>query len=108
MLTIIDCLFSPIDEISCAPWPSKSSKNACTSSGGDYIALNKGLDISKTMECEKLCKRQKSNGCCYLSDTAGCYWKPGAISHRNYDGGGAESTTVTCHQGNQYLVLKSL
>ena len=108
MLTIIDSLFSLIDGISCAAWPSKLRKIACTSSGGDYIALNRGTDISNTMECEKLCKRQKSNGCCYLSDTAGCYWKPGAISHRNYDGGGAESTTVTCHQGNQYLVLKSL
>ena len=98
--------FSPIDETFCAPWPSTSSKNACTNFGGNYTPLNPRLDISKTKECERLCKHQKSGGCCYLGGTTGCFWKPDATSSIDISAGGEERTAVTCYNGNQYLVLK--
>ena len=60
----------------------------------DYTALDTELDSSKTKECEDLCKRQNSKGCCYLASPKGCYWKKNGVS---WDPDVEEfGTAVTC------------
>jgi hypothetical protein len=33
------------------------------------------MDTSETSACEELCIGQGEDGCCFLSNNHGCYWK---------------------------------
>ena len=77
---IICCTFSKGNthpEITCAAWPS-SEVYGCTLDGKDWKSLDKNLDSSQKSTCQKLCITQRENGCCYLSNSMGCWWKSGA------------------------------
>ena len=87
--------------IQCAPWPAKSQRNSCGGSG-IWTALDTGMAISKTEECEALCKRQNVKGCCYLGARTGCYWNKDGNSIRHFgEGNGGEdlsedATSIDC------------
>ena len=61
------------------------------------------MEISKTKECEALCKRQNTDGCCYLGNFSGCYWKPNADSIEIYHGS-FFATSVKCVRGKLYFI----
>ena len=33
------------------------------------------MNSSHTQDCQNLCMERKEDGCCYLNDQFGCYWK---------------------------------
>ena len=102
-------ILSSVGEISCSSWPSKSSKNGCKKGiRGDadiFIKLDSGLDISKTEECENLCRVQNDNGCCFLGAKTGCGWLTNGNSYKaDTIEGGEEVTSVTCSYGNHLTI----
>ena len=59
----------------CKTWPN-SSYYGCTE-GGDWKLLDR--ETFETAECESLCLQNASGeGCCFVGDSYGCYWKGGA------------------------------
>ena len=72
-------------------WP-KSKSYGCSNSGGEWKQLKKdwGTMVYEPLECQRLCldyaSRGKAwielasygNGCCFVSDSYGCYWKSGS------------------------------
>ena len=46
--------------------------------GDSFEALDNNMDTSKTSACEQLCIEQQEDGCCFLGNEMGCYWKGGA------------------------------
>ena len=61
-------------KVTCSAWPD-SSNYGCTNVGANWIALNKDMNSSHTQDCQNLCMERKEDGCCYLNDQFGCYWK---------------------------------
>ena len=59
--------------MTCSSWP-EATEWGC-SNGGGWTGLDSSMGISQTAECELLCRQQNSDGCCYLSDSHGCYWR---------------------------------
>ena len=59
--------------MACSSWP-ETTRWGCLN-GGDWTELDRSMGISQTADCELLCHQQNSNGCCYLSDSSGCYWR---------------------------------
>ena len=33
------------------------------------------MNSSHTQDCQNLCMERKEEGCCYINDQFGCYWK---------------------------------
>ena len=33
------------------------------------------MNSSHSQDCQNLCMERKEDGCCYLNDQFGCYWK---------------------------------
>jgi hypothetical protein len=64
-------------DITCSTWPT-SENFGCTVDGDSWKALDSSLDTSRTSACEKLCSGQGRDGCCFLRNGLGCYWKGGA------------------------------
>ena len=64
-------------EIICYAWPT-SEHYGCTADGDSWTSLDSSLDTSETSACEELCIGQGEDGCCYLGNGYGCYWKGGA------------------------------
>ena len=62
--------------MTCSSWPETTGWGCLY--GGDWTELDRSMGISQTADCELLCHQQNSNGCCYLSDSSGCYWKTSA------------------------------
>ena len=64
----------------CSSWPSKDTSVGYDCKGdSEWIALDVDMDVSHTTECEKLCRESKTQGCCYLSSTLGCWLKPWGV-----------------------------
>ena len=61
----------------CSTWPT-SEAFSCTEDGGGWKSLDNSLGTSQTSACQQLCVAEGENGCCYLSQNLGCYWKVGA------------------------------
>ena len=61
----------------CSSWPD-SPTFGCTDGGENYTSLHKTIGIADTANCEYLCQNKGEDGCCYLHDTDGCYWKASA------------------------------
>ena len=74
----------------CASWPSAPNYGCSLDEGDDWTLLHDS--IFTIAECESLCRQHASgDGCCFVSDAFGCYWKGGA--------------TVTKHPGdNAYAI----
>ena len=75
-------------------WPL-SSNYGCSNSGGDWKRLkaDSGLTmVYEPFECQRLCLQYASsgeewmelvsygNGCCFVNDHYGCYWKSGSTA----------------------------
>ena len=81
----------------CSTWPTNAAYG-CTASGGGWVSMNDSLRESDFIICEKMCSSQGTNGCCYLSNAYGCYWKQDAeVSQGASDNGLA----VTCSQNSK-------
>ena len=46
----------------------------------DWKMLDPSMKSSDSARCERLCKREKENGCCYVKTGLGCHWRPGGYS----------------------------
>jgi len=79
--------------VSCTSWPN-SANNGCTSDGDDWTPLDKttfGKD-----ECESLCRQHaSSDGCCFVGEEFGCYWKGRATASQDPDPND-KNFAVTC------------
>ena len=77
--------------VSCTSWPN-SANNGCTSDGDDWTPLDKttfGKD-----ECESLCRKHaSSDGCCFVGEEFGCYWKGRATASQDPND---KNFAVTC------------
>ena len=83
----------------CSTWP-KNQIYGC-SSKGDWKILKSNISISDYTKCEKLCLLELQDGCCFLNNGSGCYWKPGAIAVA-----GLDSLSVTCSKrGRGYIIV---
>ena len=67
------------DDLQCATWPSSNKYGCSLDEGEDWTVLDEA--IFGTAECELLCRQYGTdNGCCFVSDAFGCYWKGGATA----------------------------
>ena len=69
-------------DVSCSAWPEPQVQGyGCAGLG---IARRKELDAwmysTDWASCQRLCTRERENGCCYLNTGAGCFWVPGGSS----------------------------
>ena len=64
------------------------------------MKLDGNLTEAHTTQCTQLCQRMGEEGCCYLSDDDGCYWKGGAHVMDDPNNGLSVNCTVT---GNNYF-----
>ena len=62
------------DLTECSSWPTDTTFGCA---GGDWKKLDGNMDESMTASCELLCRNERTIGCCYLSDAAGCHWRAG-------------------------------
>ena len=69
-------------DVSCSTWPDPQVQyHEC-----DWMVysplkmLDPWMTSSDSASCERLCARERENGCCYLETGVGCYWKPGSHS----------------------------
>ena len=46
--------------------------------------------------CDALCRNERVDGCCYLENGFGCYWKPGGHSNNI---GNSGSISIDCTHG---------
>ena len=81
--------------ITCSSWPA-SSGYAC-SGPGTWKVLAEGMDGSMKFSCEALCRKEGVDGCCYLRNRIGCYWRPGGHAYKDESPEGAIS--IDCSQG---------
>ena len=63
--------------IICSTWP-ESEIYGCLADGDSWKSLDSSMDTSKTSACEELCMAQFEDGCCFLGNAYGCWWKGGA------------------------------
>ena len=64
----------------CMSWPNTTY--GCTDNGDDWALLDAAT--FETSECKSLClQHASSDGCCFVGDAYGCYWKGGAIAGSN-------------------------
>ena len=92
--------------MNCTSWPNNSNYG-CSSDGDNWAKLD-NTTFGKD-ECEFLCSQHASNewwsmnGCCYVSQAYGCYWKGGATAIKHPNGAGL---AVTCTaSGELYCIL---
>ena len=81
-------------ELLCTSWPD-SSNYGCTLEGDGFLSLD--TTIYGAAECESLCRQHaSSDGCCFVGDAYGCYWKNGAkVSNEETDDGFAVACTFS-------------
>ena len=84
----------------CSSWPSKSKRYTCVGAR-NRMALDESMNISKTNECEDLCKRKNGRGCCYLGADTGCHWKPGGYSFKQ-DANKEIAKSINCFLSKRY------
>ena len=65
-------------DLECTYWPS--SKNLCSDDGEEAIVLDASVRPSDFQKCEKLCRNEGGEGCCFLADSNGCKWKKGSVA----------------------------
>ena len=86
-------------DIKCSGWPDITT--SCSNfSNGNWIEIDKSLNISHKSECEKLCKEKGVFGCCFLHEEIGCRFKPGAHASMSIDKGaiiGGAFIAETCY-----------
>ena len=63
---------------------------------GNWKSLDGYKNSSQTESCERLCRQEYEDGCCYLSDEMGCMWVRNASS--GFDDGQMHvvGAAVTC------------
>ena len=67
--------------MSCTSWPNNSNYG-CTSDGDNWALLD-STTFGKD-ECESLCRQHaSSDGCCFVGEALGCYWKGGATASQD-------------------------
>ena len=81
----------------CLPWSNSSSAYECRG-GESYMKLNTSMKVSDKENCSSLCEEQNYNGCCYLEQHYGCYWKKGADSTKR-----TSRTTTQCSRIGIFL-----
>ena len=93
-----------IDElgVKCSPWPDHTQIYQCDGKHQDYEALNRGLKITQTHECEQLCKKKNSNGCCALSPN-GCFWMKSAKALKSERNSDIPHMAISCETGTRHI-----
>ena len=94
--------------MTCSSWPETEGYGCMN--GGTWTSLDTNMAISQTAHCESLCRQQGrqqgTNGCCYLSVSVGCSWRPaGEVRSENTASGLAVACTFS---GISSLVYRHL
>ena len=88
-------------DVSCSPWPETKEiqLHGCTyeelAGDWDRKELDPRMSSSDFASCETLCRKERENGCCYLSAEEGCLWVPGSSSVK-YKGHTSNTISVSC------------
>ena len=89
-----------LSDISCSGW-SEITASCSNFSNGNWIEIDKSLNISHKSECEKLCKEKGVFGCCFLHEEIGCRFSPGAHASLSIEKGviirGGDFIAETCY-----------
>ena len=81
----------------CSSWPLTTGWDCL--GGGIWTELDTSMNILQTSECESLCYKRNTNGCCMLNGTSldrirGCYWRDFATAN-NLGGNTSPSTNTS-------------
>ena len=91
-------MFSTLD-IECSAW-QEAETFGC--SAGQWKKLDDSISFPDSSKCEKLCLAENENGCCYLKNGAGCYWKPNSFSV-----GEGAGISITCRGAGEIYIIVS-
>ena len=85
------------------PWPDNSNYG-CTADGDDWALLD-AATFGKN-ECKSLCLQHASNdGCCFVGETLGCYWKGRATAEFDINSNGNNYAITCTTYGESYYVF---
>ena len=57
-------------------WPA-SNEYGCTDIGENWKLLDSSMTVFQGEYCQNLCLQEQQDGCCFLNNEHGCYWKGG-------------------------------
>ena len=92
--------FISLLDVSCSTWPKPQAQtHGCDGTGTAPLkVLDPLMKSSDSASCERLCARERENGCCYLNTGEGCSWRPGGYStKRNSDVG----ISINCNRAGK-------
>ena len=76
----------------CTSWPNISTYGCTPTPGTTWEKLD-STTFGKD-ECESLCRQHaSSDGCCFVGESWGCYWKGGAFATTEFN---AQNFAVNC------------
>lgn len=76
-LTNINCY----PEIICSKWSHRLLHLACSGTRDEVtMTIQKNLTTKEKGSCKSRCQNLRMQGCCFISDSTGCYFKPGAYA----------------------------
>ena len=92
--------------INCMSWPEQPSYG-CTAEGDDWALLDAAT--FEKVQCKSLCLQHAStDGCCFVGERWGCYWKGGAIADTNLNSNEKDfAITCTTYGESSYVFVPS-
>ena len=88
----------------CTPWPSIAKYGCGKGDTWEWTVLDK--TTLGTSDCKNLCLQHASgDGCCYVSDKNGCFWKAGAKAITGPTGHGLSITCFPTVSSEFYFIL---
>ena len=97
-------------DVSCSPWPETKEiqLHSCNydelAGNWDWKELDSRMRSSDFARCETLCRKERENGCCYLSNALGCMWVPGGSSSK-YKGHTSNAISVSCKRTGMNKII---
>ena len=89
--------------MACSSWPVTRGWDCVN--GGIWTQLDGSMNISQTSECESLCYKRNTNGCCALDPSTGCNWKDFATA---INVGGNFGIAISCNFSGSSLKTTDL
>ena len=72
----------------------------CSEDGGEWKLLDRSMTSSNPIHlsvCSFMCAKENENGCCYLNDIYGCWWKENSSVSMDPDDCAVSITCTYCN-----------
>ena len=95
-------------EIICSKWTHIDTHATCSGTKDEVtMTIQKNLTFKEKGSCKSRCQNLRMQGCCFISDATGCYFKPGAYAASSTYGTHS-NLKLSSYDNHQFITTSAL